>query len=92
MLDFFSWDEDLRDWLADKEGILLNNEHLHTIKHLREMFQLYNRHPVIRTATSELANRFGVETGTVKYFNTLFPKGIHQAFLIAGIPMQDSCC
>lgn len=92
VFDLSAWDEDLSDWLADKEGISLNQEHLHIISHLREMFEIYKRHPVMRTATSELKKCFGAEKGTVKYFHTLFPKGIHQAFLIAGIPMQDSCC
>ena len=92
LVDFSSWDEDLRDWLAEREGISLNHQHLHIINHLRQMFELDKRHPVIRTATSELTHRFGAETGTVKYFHRLFPKGIHQAYLIAGLPMQDSCC
>jgi len=92
LINFSSWDEELRDWLAQQEGLSLENEHLHVINHLRAMFQQYKRHPVIRTVTSELSSRFGAEKGTVKYFHSLFPKGIHQAFLIAGIPMQDSCC
>ncbi len=92
VIEFSSWDENLRDWLAEKENISLNDEHISVIDFLRDMFQLNKNHPVIRTVTSELAMRFGADKGSVKYFHTLFPKGIHQAFLIAGIPMQDSCC
>jgi len=47
---------------------------------------------VIRKITEELAKQFGQEKGTIKYFHALFLGGIHQAFLIAGLPMQDSCC
>lgn len=92
LVDFTSWDEKIRDWLADREEISLNHEHLHIISQLREMFQLSQRHPVMRTVISEMSARFGADKGTVKYFHTLFPKGIHQAYLVAGIPMQDSCC
>jgi sulfur relay (sulfurtransferase) DsrC/TusE family protein len=42
--------------------------------------------------TTELNNQLGAEKGSVRYFHTLFPGGIHQAFLIAGLPMMDSCC
>lgn len=92
LLDFHCWDEEVRKWLANKEGIALSSEHLHAINHLRDNFEQTKRHPVIRVVTSELARKFGSKKGTTKYFHTLFPKGIHQAYLIAGIPMQDSCC
>lgn len=90
--DFFSWDENIRDWLAEKEIIELKLEHHFVIDVLRQDYVEKGVHPVIRTATYELGKKFGAEKGTVKYFHNLFPGGIHQAFLIAGIPMQDSCC
>lgn len=90
--DFSTWDEEIRDWLADKEDIELHPEHHFVIKVLRNSYAKKNVHPVIRTITSELKKQFGTEKGTVKYFHSLYPGGIHQAYLIAGIPMQDSCC
>ena len=90
--NFTDWDEAIRDWLASRENILLNSEHLQVIHFLRRTFEQSKRHPVIRIITAHLANQLGREKGTVKYFHVLFPGGIHQAYLIAGIPMQDSCC
>ncbi|TKB23741.1 TusE/DsrC/DsvC family sulfur relay protein [Desulfopila sp. IMCC35006] len=90
--DFSEWDEQIRDWLASQEGIDLTPEHLHTVVFLRNSFSNNRLHPVIRKITEELAKKFGKEKGTIKYFHELFPGGIHQAYLIAGLPMQDSCC
>lgn len=92
LIDFSAWDEEIRNWLADKEAIGISVEHAHVINHLRDLYSQNKRHPTIRAVTSELSKKFGEMKGTNKYFHTLFPKGIHQAYLIAGIPMQDSCC
>lgn len=89
---FQDWDERIRDWLAAAEGIELCPEHLQVIDLLRDLFAASGRHPVLRTVAADLAARFGADRGTVKYFHRLFPGGIHQAFLVAGLPMQDSCC
>lgn len=89
--NFAEWDEPVRDWLASQEGIVLTEEHLHAIGFLRDYFSSNKERPVIRKITEELAKQFGQEKGTIKYFHALFPGGIHQAFLIAGLPMQDSC-
>ena len=90
--DFSIWDENIRDWLASQEKLNLGEEHLYVIQYLREYFTNTKVHPVVRTMTSELKKQFGPDKGTVKYFHYLFPGGIHQACLIAGLPMMDSCC
>ncbi len=92
LINFDDWDEVIRDWLADREEIRLTAEHLRVVSFLRQTFGQTKKHPVLRIITAELARKFGKEKGTVKYFHMLFPGGIHQAYLIAGIPMQDSCC
>ena len=92
LVAFSAWNEEIRDWLASKEELRLGNEHMHTINQLRTMYAQNKRHPTLRAVTSELSKQFGATKGTTKYFHTLFPKGIHQAYLVAGIPMQDSCC
>lgn len=89
---FSDWDERIRDWLASAEQIKLSSEHLHILDLLRNLYAKNGKHPVLRMITTDMASRFGAEKGTVKYFHTLFPGGIHQAFVIAGLPMQDSCC
>lgn len=90
--NFSDWDEIIRHWLAQQEGLKLTSERLIVIDFLRRSYSKNNRHPVVRMVTSELGNQLGRDKGSVKYFHNLFPGGIHQAFLIAGLPMMDSCC
>ena len=90
--NFTTWDTNIRDWLASQEKIELGEEHHYVINFLRDYFTKAKVHPAVRTITFELKKQFGVDKGTVKYFHTLFPGGIHQAFLISGLPMVDSCC
>ena len=92
LLDFSEWDANIRDWFALKVKLELTSEHNHVVFFLQNCFTKNRRHPVLRTVTTELSNRLGAKKGTVKYFHSLFPGGIHQAYLIAGLPMQDSCC
>ncbi len=90
--DFSAWDINIRDWLASQEKLELTEEHHYAMKFLRDYFTKTKVHPVVRTVTSELKKQFGDDKGTVKYFHYLFPGGVHQAFLVAGLPMVDSCC
>jgi sulfur relay (sulfurtransferase) DsrC/TusE family protein len=36
--DFFSWDVNIRDWLASREDLQLQEEHHHTIEFLRQYY------------------------------------------------------
>jgi len=90
--DFSDWDANIRDWLARQDKLELGEDHLCAINFLRDYFADRKVHPVVRTVTFELKKQFGADKGTVKYFHNLFPAGIHQAYLIAGLPMLDSCC
>jgi TusE/DsrC/DsvC family sulfur relay protein len=92
LVNFSDWDEQIRDWLASKENIILEPEHHCVIQFLRANYTRTKSHPVVRTVTAELKEQFGKDKGSVKFFHSLFPLGLHQAFLIAGLPMQDSCC
>jgi len=90
--NFSDWDQQIRDWLAERENLELGPEHTVVIAFLRKAFEQNKRHPVVRMITTELSDQFGNEQVTIKYFHNLFLEGIHQAYLVAGLPMQDSCC
>lgn len=86
-----SWDTAIRDWLAAKVGLVLSDEHLAAIEFIRGTYEKRGQHPNQRVIAAELAARFGPEKGTLKHFYNLFPKGVKQAFSIAGLPMQGFC-
>ncbi len=92
LVDMSHWDVLLRDWFAEQEKIELTDEHLKVIDFLRNYYGENNEHPVIRMITADMVEKLGREKGAVKYFHQLFPSGIHQAYMIAGLPMKHSCC
>ena len=92
LIFYMDWDIQVRDWLASKENFNLGPEHNRAIEFIRSDFERTKVHPVVRAVAAELKTQFGSEKGSVKYFHILFPLGIHQAFLIAGLPMQEPCC
>ena len=86
-----SWDTAIRDWLAAKVGVKLSEEHYAAIEFIRSAYEKRGQHPNPRVIAAELAARFGPEKGTLKNFYRLFPRGVKQAFSIAGLPMQGFC-
>ncbi len=86
-----SWDTAIRDWLADKVGVVLSAEHLAAIEFIRAVYDRRGQHPNQRVIAAELGARFGPEKGTLRFFYSLFPRGVKQAFSIAGLPMQGFC-
>ena len=92
LVDPSTWDPGLRDWLAGQEHLVLSEEHHIIIDYLRRYYEENKVHPVVRMITAAMTEFLGSEKGTSKYFHSLFPVGIHQAFRIAGLPVKHSCC
>jgi tRNA 2-thiouridine synthesizing protein E len=91
LLDLNAWDDQIRDHIADRLNIKLSNDHLTVIQLIRESYTTRKRHPFVRVVTADMAQKMGPDKGTMRYFYSLFPKGIHQAFQVAGLPMQGFC-
>ncbi len=91
LLDLNSWDDQIRDYIADKLNIKLSEDHLTVIQLIRDSYATRKKHPFVRVVTADMARKMGPDKGTIRYFYDLFPKGIHQAFQLAGLPMQGFC-
>jgi TusE/DsrC/DsvC family sulfur relay protein len=91
LVDVKSWDHDIRDWLAEKFDVDLGEEHLKVIDFIRTVYLKRNQHPMPRVIVADLASSYGDDKGTLRYFYSLFPKGIHQAVSIAGVPLKGLC-
>lgn len=91
LLDLTTWDDQIRDHIAEKIDIPLSKDHMKVIELIRDSYEKRNKHPFVRIVTADMAKEMGGEKGTMRYFYNLFPKGIHQAFQIAGLPMQGFC-
>jgi len=91
LLDLNSWDHHVRDYIARKIQIHLSEDHIKVIELIRKSYETRKKHPFVRIVTADMAKEMGEEKGTMRYFYNLFPKGIHQAFQIAGLPLQGFC-
>ncbi|MEE4167186.1 MAG: TusE/DsrC/DsvC family sulfur relay protein [Desulfocapsaceae bacterium] len=85
------WDHDIRDWIAAKLDITMHEEHLSVIDFIRKPYARRSQHPMVRVIAAELARQYGPEKGSLRYFYSLFPKGVHQAVAIAGVPLKGLC-
>lgn len=91
LLDLASWDDQIRDYIAEELDLELSDDHITVIELIRESYKTRKKHPFVRVVTADMAKKLGEDKGTIRYFYNLFPKGIHQAFQIAGLPMQGFC-
>lgn len=91
LADLEAWDDDIRDWLAVQANLQLGEEHLTAIEFIRATYRRRGQHPNPRVIAAAVASRFGDDKATRRYFYTLFPKGVQQAFAVAGVPMQGFC-
>lgn len=89
--DMDAWDGDILNWLAEKAEISLQEEHHTALKYIRATYKERQRHPVVRLVAAHLAEKHGEEKGSPKYFYDLFPKGVHQASVLAGVPVKELC-
>jgi len=91
LLDLTLWDTQIRDYIAQSIDLKLSDDHVKVIDLIRNSYTRRKKHPYVRVVTADMAKEMGPEKGTMRYFYGLFPKGIHQAFQIAGIPVQGLC-
>jgi len=86
-----AWDADILNWLAEKAEVRLQAEHHSALEFIRETYKSRERNPVVRLVAAHLAKKYGPDKGTPKYFYSLFPKGVQQASVLAGIPVKELC-
>lgn len=91
LLDLSTWDHQIRDYIAHELDLTLSEDHIKVINLIRASYKKRRKHPFVRVVTADMAREMGEEKGTMRYFYNLFPKGIHQAFQLAGLPMQGFC-
>jgi len=91
LTDLKRWDTDIRDWLAQQHNIELGEEHIAAVDFIRQTYQRRQQHPMVRVVAKDLGERFGEEKGSLRYFYSLFPKGVYQAVAIAGVPVKGLC-
>jgi TusE/DsrC/DsvC family sulfur relay protein len=86
------WTLEVANFLAEKEGVDMTDNHWEVVNFLREYYEEYKIAPMIRILTKALGKRLGPEKGNTKYLYELYPGGpAKQACKIAGLPKPTGC-
>lgn len=92
LLELHRWNEELAEFLAQKEGIELTEDHWEILNFLRSFYFEFGVTPMVKILMKHLANELGVENMDREYLYKLFPKGpSRQGSRIAGLPEPQGC-
>lgn len=91
LANFTDWSQETANYLAQRQNIILSNEHWEVIKLLRFFYTQYNTSPSTRTLVNAIRAEYGTDKGNSIYLHKLFPNGAAQATNIAGLPKPIRC-
>ncbi len=89
---FSDWNLEIAKMLAEREGLVLTEQHLEILRVLRGFYQKYQRTPTMRALSKEISLVLNAEKSSSLYLFELFPNGpIQQGCKIAGLPRPAHC-
>ncbi len=90
--DAKQWNQSIALLIAERENILLTEDHWQVINYLRQFYQEYNTSPSIRPLVKYLSQVLPKDKSNSLYLQILFPEGpAKQATKIAGLPKPARC-
>lgn len=82
------WSEKVAIALAEKDGLILTDNHWEVINEMREYYQKYNQPPIRKLLKSALAEKYGLDKANDEFLKALFPNDVLvQGTRIAGLPV-----
>ena len=92
LIELHRWNSRLAEYMAEKEGITLTEEHWEVLNFLREFYFTYGISPMVKILMKYMAEDLGSERASKEYLYALFPKGpSRQGSRIAGLPEPQGC-
>ena len=92
LLDKDEWNEDLMEYMASKEGLTLNSDHMLIIKTVRRYFDEYATTPAMRNLIQLLKKEGHTDIASSVKLARLFPDGAAKtAARLAGLPKPVKC-
>ena len=86
------WSEDLGQYLASLDNVVLTEEHWEVIHYFREYYDDYNIPPPMRMVIRVFKAAFGEANANSRYLLSLFPEGATKsASKYAGLPKPKNC-
>ena len=69
------WSEGFAEALADKEGLVLTDEHWEIIRYLRAFYNEKHMQCTVRDMIKHFRTTWGKERGSNRYLHHIFPRG-----------------
>lgn len=92
LLELQRWNEELAEFLAQKEGITLSADHWEILNFLRGFYFEFGVTPMVKILMKHMATEVGIKNVSREYLYKLFPKGpSRQGSRIAGLPEPQGC-
>jgi len=92
LIEHYIWSEELAEYLAQKEGIKLTDDHWVVIQFMRNFYQEYLISPMVKLLIKHMKEAIGEEKSNKDYLYKLFPEGpSKQGSRIAGLPYPVGC-
>jgi len=86
------WTEAMASFMANKEGINLNEDHWEVINYLRNFYFKYGITPMVKLLMKNMRQQLGKAKSSEAYLYDLFPGGpARQGSRIAGLPAPQGC-
>jgi len=91
LVDSSEWNEELAEFMANKEDIQLTDDHWRVIKFLRKFYFQYGITPMVKLLVKHIAREYKQSFSEDELY-TLFPDGpARQGSRIAGLPEPQGC-
>lgn len=75
LLDLDAWSNDFAYALAEREGLVLTDEHWEVIYFIRDFHEKHGVQAPVRDMVKHFKKAWGKEKGNSRYLHRIFPKG-----------------
>ncbi len=92
LLNRSDWNEHVANLLAQRENIVLSEQHWEIIRFIRSYYAQYKHLPNTRAFIKAIAATLGEDKGNSRYLHRLFPEGpLKYSCKLAGLPKPPTC-
>ena len=92
LVEHYAWSENMAEFLAQREGLELTDDHWQVIRFMRGFYEEYLVSPMVKLLIKHMKEALGEEKSSKKYLYELFPDGpSKQGSRIAGLPHPIGC-
>lgn len=89
--DISPWSHQVASHIAQKQGLMLCEQHWLIIEAARKYYQQHHTHISIRQLSAQLKDTWPDPLQLSIDFNHLFPEGLRQLSQVAGLPKPTRC-